>query len=291
MSLRLRPARTDLHLRRQVWQRFFTAAVALGAPEREVAFVVPTGNFGDAYAAFVAVRDKVDDFFTRCRLAAFDPRAGQLMNGSEDELRALAARNLAEAGDAVAHGAHDQAFAEAVAPAHHADLQRFVEQLLGFGLFRVSLGLGLFEIAVGIDAEGNGIDDRRVGGAGGAEQPVAAGGFAALGGGLRVRADPRLRLCHRAGRPGPARRRTGAGAGGLQRRRRDRPASVRRGRGRALFRAADRLRSSMFLLGGMVYPCGCHRQVKMHTVYKCNITGSWKKGNTHGHGTSNISND
>ena len=33
---------------------YFTAAVALGAPERSVAFVVPTGNFGDAYAAFVA---------------------------------------------------------------------------------------------------------------------------------------------------------------------------------------------------------------------------------------------
>ena len=33
---------------------YFTSAVALGAPEREVAFVVPTGNFGDAYAAFVA---------------------------------------------------------------------------------------------------------------------------------------------------------------------------------------------------------------------------------------------
>ncbi|MBU4432882.1 MAG: threonine synthase, partial [Alphaproteobacteria bacterium] len=33
---------------------YFTAAVALGAPERAVAFVVPTGNFGDAYAAFVA---------------------------------------------------------------------------------------------------------------------------------------------------------------------------------------------------------------------------------------------
>ncbi|PTT08893.1 threonine synthase [Caulobacter sp. HMWF025] len=33
---------------------FFTAAVALGAPERAVAFVVPTGNFGDAYAGFVA---------------------------------------------------------------------------------------------------------------------------------------------------------------------------------------------------------------------------------------------
>jgi len=35
---------------------YFTAAVALGAPERQVAFVVPTGNFGDAYAAFVATR-------------------------------------------------------------------------------------------------------------------------------------------------------------------------------------------------------------------------------------------
>ena len=35
---------------------FFTAAVALGAPERAVAFVVPTGNFGDAYAGFVASR-------------------------------------------------------------------------------------------------------------------------------------------------------------------------------------------------------------------------------------------
>lgn len=33
---------------------YFTAAVSLGAPAREVAFVVPTGNFGDAYAAFVA---------------------------------------------------------------------------------------------------------------------------------------------------------------------------------------------------------------------------------------------
>ncbi|MDB5457096.1 MAG: threonine synthase [Caulobacter sp.] len=35
---------------------YFTAAVALGGPARPVAFVVPTGNFGDAYAAFVAHR-------------------------------------------------------------------------------------------------------------------------------------------------------------------------------------------------------------------------------------------
>jgi len=35
---------------------YFTAAVALGAPARPVTFVVPTGNFGDAYAGYVARR-------------------------------------------------------------------------------------------------------------------------------------------------------------------------------------------------------------------------------------------
>jgi threonine synthase len=35
---------------------YFTAAVALGAPARKVAFAVPTGNFGDVYAGYVAHR-------------------------------------------------------------------------------------------------------------------------------------------------------------------------------------------------------------------------------------------
>jgi threonine synthase len=35
---------------------YFTAAVALGAPHRKVAFTVPTGNFGDLYAGYVALR-------------------------------------------------------------------------------------------------------------------------------------------------------------------------------------------------------------------------------------------
>ncbi len=35
---------------------YFTAAVALGAPERRVAFTVPTGNFGDIFAGYVAER-------------------------------------------------------------------------------------------------------------------------------------------------------------------------------------------------------------------------------------------
>jgi threonine synthase len=33
---------------------YFTAAVALGSPRREIAFTVPTGNFGDVYAGYVA---------------------------------------------------------------------------------------------------------------------------------------------------------------------------------------------------------------------------------------------
>ncbi len=35
---------------------YFTAAVALGGPSRKIAFTVPTGNFGDIYAGYVAQR-------------------------------------------------------------------------------------------------------------------------------------------------------------------------------------------------------------------------------------------
>jgi len=35
---------------------YFAAAVALGAPHRKIAFTVPTGNFGDVYAGYVAQR-------------------------------------------------------------------------------------------------------------------------------------------------------------------------------------------------------------------------------------------
>jgi threonine synthase len=35
---------------------YFTSGVALGAPERKIAYAVPTGNFGDAFAGYVAHR-------------------------------------------------------------------------------------------------------------------------------------------------------------------------------------------------------------------------------------------
>lgn len=47
-----------------------------------------------AWDAVQAVKPKVDDWFTRCRLAAVDPRGAALLNRSDDELRALAAREL-----------------------------------------------------------------------------------------------------------------------------------------------------------------------------------------------------
>lgn len=35
---------------------YFTAAVALGAPEKKITFAVPTGNFGDVFAGYVAAK-------------------------------------------------------------------------------------------------------------------------------------------------------------------------------------------------------------------------------------------
>ena len=49
---------------------------------------------GAASATFQAVKAKVDDYFTRCRLAAFDPRASNALNREEKEYLALAAKDL-----------------------------------------------------------------------------------------------------------------------------------------------------------------------------------------------------
>ena len=52
----------------------------------------PLGDATEAaYGALQAVAAKIDDYFTRCRLAAFDERAAGMLNASEDALKALAA--------------------------------------------------------------------------------------------------------------------------------------------------------------------------------------------------------
>ncbi|MDI1301396.1 MAG: hypothetical protein PSX71_05795 [bacterium] len=49
----------------------------------------------EAIAALSGLREKIDDFFNRVRMAEFDPRAGALMNGEEAELVRLAALDMA----------------------------------------------------------------------------------------------------------------------------------------------------------------------------------------------------
>ena len=75
-------------------ERFFAEAKAWLAWQGEPAADParrPLGEATDqAYAAYAAVREKVEDYFTRCRLAAFDRRAGDALNGSDEELAALA---------------------------------------------------------------------------------------------------------------------------------------------------------------------------------------------------------
>jgi hypothetical protein len=59
------------------------------------ATILPLGEkTADAAAALRAVKAKVDDYFARCRLAAFDPRALAALNRQESEYLAVAAKDL-----------------------------------------------------------------------------------------------------------------------------------------------------------------------------------------------------
>lgn len=63
--------------------------------EVNAAKILPLGDTtAAAAAALQAVKAKVDDYFGRCRLAAFDPRAQALLNREEKEYLALAAKDL-----------------------------------------------------------------------------------------------------------------------------------------------------------------------------------------------------
>jgi hypothetical protein len=65
-------------------------ARALAAWEASGNAARPLGDATEAAcAALAAVKDKLDDFFVRCRLAAFDERAGDAMNASDDSFKAL----------------------------------------------------------------------------------------------------------------------------------------------------------------------------------------------------------
>jgi len=54
-----------------------------------------------ALAALTAIRGKIDDYFVRCRLAAFDPRAIAALNREEKEYYALTAQDLVITNDEI----------------------------------------------------------------------------------------------------------------------------------------------------------------------------------------------
>ncbi len=78
---------------------FFTDATAYSEwnkkAEADAANALPLGDAtAAASAALKAIKGKVDDYFARCRLAAFDPRALAALNREEKEYLALAAKDL-----------------------------------------------------------------------------------------------------------------------------------------------------------------------------------------------------
>jgi hypothetical protein len=77
---------------------FFAEARALvewsAKPDKDPALHPAGDGTLRALEATRALRGKIDDYFARCRLAAFDPRAAAVVNGSDAELVALAARDL-----------------------------------------------------------------------------------------------------------------------------------------------------------------------------------------------------
>jgi len=71
------------------------SARALATWEAAGSAAKPLGDATEAAcAAVAAVKDKLDDFFVRCRLAAFDARAGEAMNASDDALKSLGSAAL-----------------------------------------------------------------------------------------------------------------------------------------------------------------------------------------------------
>lgn len=86
---------------------FFAACTELDAwhqaAEADAKSVLPFGaETHAAYAAYCAVKAKIDDYFGRCRLAAFDPRALAAVNREQEAYIAAAAKDMTITADEVA---------------------------------------------------------------------------------------------------------------------------------------------------------------------------------------------
>ena len=89
-------------------EAFFTEARAYSGwyaeGEAEASRVMPLGGEATSAAssAVNALRAKIDDYFARCRLTAFDPRANDVINGSVETYAALVDDDLSVAADRMA---------------------------------------------------------------------------------------------------------------------------------------------------------------------------------------------
>jgi hypothetical protein len=78
---------------------FFAECAAYDAwwqiADKNAAVILPLGEkTEEAAAAVKAIQTKVDDYFGRCRLAAFDARAALLLNRKEEDYAAIVARDI-----------------------------------------------------------------------------------------------------------------------------------------------------------------------------------------------------
>uniref|UniRef100_A0A831ZYE5 EF-hand domain-containing protein n=1 Tax=Desulfacinum infernum TaxID=35837 RepID=A0A831ZYE5_9BACT len=86
---------------------FFAAADAYVGwwrlAEEDTTRLLPFGEKTDAAAAtFQAVKAKIDDYFLRCRLAAYDPRAADHLSPPAEEYQSLSSRDLSSVPDQIA---------------------------------------------------------------------------------------------------------------------------------------------------------------------------------------------
>jgi hypothetical protein len=78
---------------------FFAACEAFDSwmqtAQKDAAAILPLGDRTAAAASAVkAIRGKVDDYFGRCQLAAFDPRAAAMVNRKEEDYAAIVAKDI-----------------------------------------------------------------------------------------------------------------------------------------------------------------------------------------------------
>lgn len=97
----------------------------------------PASELDSLSTLWLEVRDKVEDFFVRCRLAAFDPRAAIALNSSDEGLLALAPQALSTSSSellalplALIDAAALLPLGQGLNPAWSARIERFNRELL-----------------------------------------------------------------------------------------------------------------------------------------------------------------